>query len=65
MTTRNQLLNGLAVFGLVVWQPAPVAKSKSGQAVDAEAGKEIVKVMELQPRTIARSVEYPATLDCL
>jgi membrane fusion protein, multidrug efflux system len=62
MTTRNQLLKGLAAIGLVFLAACSGGEKKSGTAVDAEAGKEIVKVMELQPRTIARSVEYPATL---
>jgi membrane fusion protein, multidrug efflux system len=62
MTTRNQLLKGLVAIGFVALAACSGGEKKSGTAVDAEAVKEIVKVMELQPRTIARSVEYPATL---
>lgn len=41
-------------------------QQKKGEAVKSdtsEARKEMVRIMELQMQTVARSVEYPATLD--
>ncbi len=61
MVTKKQILNAIPVFGLLILTACSGGEKKSITAV-AESKKEKVRVMELNYQTIARSVEYPATL---
>jgi RND family efflux transporter MFP subunit len=62
MITRKHLINGSFALGLA-WLIACSGGDKTMKVAEqAEAKKEIVRVMELQYQTVARSVEYPATL---
>jgi membrane fusion protein, multidrug efflux system len=61
MITRKHFVNGLTVFGLAVMTACSGGQKQDSSAA-AEERKEVVKVMELNYQTIARSVEYAATL---
>jgi RND family efflux transporter MFP subunit len=60
---QNRILTIATVAGLAIMvscsQGEPKEKLQAGETSQA---KEVVKVMELQMHTVARSVEYPATL---
>jgi RND family efflux transporter MFP subunit len=53
----------LAAVILNACAPKQQDESASSQADNAAVKKEVVRVMELQKQTVARSVEYPATLE--
>ncbi|MFZ5430510.1 MAG: efflux RND transporter periplasmic adaptor subunit [Bacteroidota bacterium] len=62
MITRKPLLKGIAVIGLAILTACSGGEQKSSATGNTEVKKEVVRVMELQYQTVARSVEYPATL---
>lgn len=62
MTTKKQLITGIFVLGVAFLTACSGGSTKSGSTAVQESKKEMVKVMELQLQTIARSVEYPSTL---
>lgn len=61
MATKKQIMNAIPVLGLLILT-ACSGGEKKGITTDTELKKEKVRVMELNYQTIARSVEYPATL---
>jgi membrane fusion protein, multidrug efflux system len=63
MITKIQFVKGISVLGLALILACSGGEKKTGTAVTEEARVEPVKVMELKFQTIARSVEYPATLN--
>lgn len=62
MITLKQLLTRASALGLALMVSCSGGEKKAETASVTESKKEVVKVMELQFQTIARSVEYPATL---
>lgn len=62
MITLNKLFTGLYVSGITLMVACSGGEKKVDTSSIPESKKEVVKVMELQYQTIARSVEYPATL---
>jgi membrane fusion protein, multidrug efflux system len=62
MITLKQLLTGIYALGLALMVSCSGGEKKVDTASATDSKKEVVKVMELQYQTIARSVEYPATL---
>ena len=62
MITLKQLLTGIYASGLIFMVACTGAEKKVDTASSTDSKKEVVKVMELQYQTVARSVEYPATL---
>lgn len=64
MKQMNRILF-VGTLVLVVFSACSPGKQSENNAADADAQvkKEVVKVMELQMQTVARSVEYPATLE--
>lgn len=62
MITLKQLLTGVSALGLILMISCSGGEKKADTSSAPESKKEVVKVMELQFQTIARSVEYPATL---
>jgi RND family efflux transporter MFP subunit len=65
MITMKQLLKGIPVMGLAVMMACSQGgeKAEKSAQVDTTAKKEMVRVMELQLQEVARSVEYPASLE--
>ena len=61
---QNRILTIATVAGLAIMvsclQGEPKEKLQTGET--SQAKKEMVRVMELQMQTVARSIEYPATL---
>lgn len=62
MTTKKQLVTGIFALGLAVLTSCSGGSKKSDTSAAQDARKEVVKVLPLSYQTIARSVEYPATL---
>ncbi len=65
MNTMRQFLKGIPVVGLAVMMSCNQGGDKAANAVqtDATSKKEMVRVMELQYQEVARSIEYPASLE--
>ncbi len=53
----------LAIAVLSACTPKPQEESSANQTDNSAENKEVVRVMELQMQTVARSVEYPTTLE--
>lgn len=62
MLSQKQFLTTISAFGLALLISCSGGEKKAATIAPAETKKEIVKVMELQFQTVARSIEYPATL---
>lgn len=62
MITRKQFFSGVSLAGLSMMVACTGGDKKSVVTDGNPEKREVVKVMELQYQTIARSVEYPATL---
>ncbi len=65
MNTMRLFLKGIPVVGLAVMMSCNQGGDKAAKAVqtDATSKKEMVRVMELQYQEVARSIEYPASLE--
>ncbi|GAP70709.1 RND family efflux transporter, MFP subunit [Bacteroidales bacterium 6E] len=65
MNTMRLFLKGIPVVGLAVMMSCNQGGDKAANAVqtDATSKKEMVRVMELQYQEVARSIEYPASLE--
>jgi membrane fusion protein, multidrug efflux system len=64
MKRMNKLIVACTVVFAVVTACTPKKQAEKTTAeATSRAGKEAVRVMELQMQTVARSVEYPATLE--
>ena len=62
MITIRQFFIGMSMTGLAILAACSGSDNKSGATGEIAVKREMVKVMQLQYQTIARSVEYPATL---
>ena len=62
MTLKKQFATGIFALGIAFLTACSGGSSKSDLNASQDTKKEMVKVMELQLQTVARSVEYPSTL---
>lgn len=62
MITRKHVLKGMAFVGWVAMTACSGGEKKAASTASEDTRVEVVRVMSLQFQTVARSVEYPATL---